>query len=51
MERFMKLLREIAQFIRNLFKPPQSRPYRLEESPELEEERERQRGMRGDWIG
>lgn len=47
----MKLLGEIARFIRNLLKPPQSRPYRAEESRELEEERERQRGIRGEWIG
>jgi hypothetical protein len=46
----MKFLREIGRFIRNLFRTYPSTPTRLEDSPELEEEKERRRGMRGDFI-
>lgn len=46
----MKFLREIRRFIRSLFRSYPASPPELEDSPELEEEKERRRGMRGDFI-
>ena len=43
----MKLLKSITGFIGNLFRQPRFRPGRIKDSPAMELETERRRGVRG----